>query len=232
MIEEPPVLTIRASFPRPTEAQLSAFRGIPTGFVCDAMDGRGALGGGIAPLGFGRDIDCRVVGTAIVAENGPQEILATMGALHILRPGDIVVAAVHGSKGCSVVGDQFCGMLKNKGGAGFVTDGEVRDYEGIVETGLPVWCAGLNPNSPYSMGPGRVGFGASLGGQQVNSGDIIVADRTGVVVVPLERVDEVIEALAAVKAAEDELEAKVKSGFHELQVVPDLIAAGKVRFVD
>ena len=71
-----------------------------------------------------------------------------MGALHELRSGDIVVAAVHGHRHCSTSGDQFCGMLKNKGTAGFVTDREMRDRDGIVEVGMPVWCTRLSPNSP------------------------------------------------------------------------------------
>ena len=49
---------------------------------------------------------------------GPAEILGTMAALHVLEPGDIVISAVHGHRGCSAVGDQFCGMLRNKGAAG------------------------------------------------------------------------------------------------------------------
>lgn len=227
MIHEPPILTIRESWDRPSTAQIDAFRGIPTGFVCDAMGGRGALDTRIGPIGGGRDLDCTAVGPAIVADNGPQEILATMGALHAMAAGDVVVAAVHGHVGCSAAGDQFCGMLRNKGAAGFVTDGEMRDYEGIVEAGLPAWCTGLNPNSPYSNGPARVGFGAVVGGVQINSGDLIVADRNGVVVVPLPRIDAVIAALEVVKAAEDELEAKVKSGFHQMSAIEEMIADGR-----
>lgn len=232
MIEEPPVLTLRASFPRPTKAQVEAFRGVPTGFVCDAMDGRGALDCAIAPLGFGRDIDCHAVGPAIVADNGPQEILATMGALHILEPGDIVVAAVHGHRNCSASGDQFCGMLKNKGAAGFVTDGQMRDYDGIVETGLPVWSTGLSPNSPYANGPAFVGFGAVVGGVRIESGDLIVADRNGVVVVPFARIDQVIARVAHVRELEDALEAKVKAGFCQMKAIEDMIADGRAVVVE
>ena len=227
MIEEPPILTIRDSFPRPTKEQVDAFRGVPTGFICDAMNGQGALASSIAPLGFGRDTICEAVGVALVADNGPAEILGTMAALHIMQAGDIIVAAVHGHRNCSVSGDQFCGMLKNKGAAGFVTDGEMRDYEGIIETGLPVWCAGLSPNSPYANGPAKVGFGAVVGGRHVNSGDIIVADRNGVVVVPYAEIDAVIAQVAHVKSLEDALEAKVKSGFCRMEAIEQMIADGR-----
>lgn len=232
MIEEPPILTLRPDFPRPTKAQVDAFRGVPTGFVCDAMRGQGALDSRIRPLGFGRDLRCEAVGVALVADNGPAEILATMAALHILHPGDIVVSAVHGHRNCSASGDQFCGMLRNKGAAGFVTDGEMRDYDGIVETGLPVWCTGLSPNSPYSNGPGRVGFGAVVGGRQIDSGDILVADRNGVVVVPFAQIDAVIEQVAQVRAQEEALEEKVKSGFCRMEAIEEMIADGRAVIVE
>lgn len=232
MIEEPPVLTLRKTFPRPTAAQIAAFRDLPTGFVCDAMAGQGALASAIAPIGFGRDIDCRAVGPALVAENGPAEILATMGALYMLEPGDIVVSAVHGHRNCSASGDQFMGMLKNAGAAGFVTDGEMRDYDGIVDVGLPAWCTGLSPNSPYSNGPARVGFGATIGGQRVESGDLLVCDRNGVVVVPYAEIDRVIERVERVAALEAELEAKVKAGHRAMPTIEAMIADGRAVVVE
>ena len=95
MIHEPPALTIRADFARPSSAQLAAFADVPTGFVCDAMGGQGAMVTAIAPL----DPGPHVVGPAIVADNGPQEILATMGALHVLERGDASVCDWHPAHG-------------------------------------------------------------------------------------------------------------------------------------
>ena len=224
MIEEPPIMQIRRGFPRPSAEQIEALRGVPTGFVCDAMGGQGALSSRIQPICGARDMPCNAVGPALVADNGPAEILATMGALHELHPGDIVVAAVHGHRNCSASGDQFCGMLKNKGAAGFVTDGEMRDYDGIVEVGMPVWCTGLSPNSPNSNGPGRVGYGAVVGGVRIESGDLIVADRNGVVIIALARIGAVIEAINTVAELEGALEAKVKAGFCQMQRIEEMIA--------
>jgi 4-hydroxy-4-methyl-2-oxoglutarate aldolase len=232
MIEEPKKLQIRASFQRPSKAQIDAFRGIPTGFLCDAMEGQGALCSSIQHIGGGRDLPNHAYGPALIADNGPAEILATMGAVHIARAGDIIVAAVHGHRNCSAAGDQFCGMMKNKGIAGFVSDGEMRDYDGIVAAGLPAWCAGLSPNSPYSNGPGKVGFGAVVGGQHIESGDMIVADRDGVVVVPFARIDAVIAQLEAIKELEVTLEARVKSGFCEMPAIEAMLADGSAVMVD
>jgi len=232
MIEEPHQLTLRKNFRRPTKAQIDAFRDVPTGFVCDAMDGQGAMVSSIAALGGGRDINCTAVGPALVADNGPAGILGTMGALHMLERGDVVISAVHGHRNCSASGDQFMGMLKNKGAAGFVTDGEMRDYDGIVEVGLAAWCTGLSPNSPYAMGPAWVGFGAVVGGVRVESGDLIVADVNGVVVVPFDKIDAVIAQLQKVAALEAELEAKVAEGFCQMAAIEEMIADGRAVIVD
>jgi 4-hydroxy-4-methyl-2-oxoglutarate aldolase len=226
MLEEPRTLTLRPGFARPTTAQIAAFKGVETGFVCDAMGGRGALATVIHPI-HGEDGVQHVVGPALVADNGPREILATMGALHVLQPGDVVIAATGGHVDSAAVGDQFCGMLRNKGAAALVTDGAVRDVEGIVEAGLPVWAAGLNPNSPYSTGPGRVGYAADVAGTRIASGDLIVADHNGVVVVPFDRIDITIAALREVEALEAAFEAKVKAGFCEIALIEEMIADGR-----
>ncbi|MCR9151781.1 MAG: RraA family protein [Rhodobacteraceae bacterium] len=227
MIEEPPILTIARPGPRPTPAQIEALRGVPTGFVCDAMAGQGALDGSIAPVGGTRDPALHVVGPALVADNGPAEILATLAAIERARPGDVIVAAVAGWQGCAAAGDQALGMMKNAGTAGFVTDGPMRDLAGIRAVGLPAWCTGLNPNSPHANGPGRLGGAAVIGGVTVATGDLIVADCDGVVVVPHDRIDAVIAAVARVRELEEELEARVKAGFCTPLDLAGMIASGR-----
>ncbi|EPX78682.1 RraA family protein [Salipiger mucosus] len=232
MIEEPPLLTIRKDFPRPTAAQVDAFRGVPTGFVCDAMDGTGALSLSIRPIGDGRDIDCTACGPAICADNGPADLLATLAALHHVQEGDILVAGADAHQGCAAAGDRVMGMLRNRGGAGFVTDGPMRDYAGIVSVGVPAWCTGLTPASPFAKGPGTVGRSVLIGGREVRSGDMIVADRDGVVVVPFERIDEVIDRLARVRELEEALDADVEKGFCEPLDFAEMIADKRAVFVD
>jgi 4-hydroxy-4-methyl-2-oxoglutarate aldolase len=227
MIEEPPALTIIASAPRPTEAQIKAFEDAESAQVCDALGGTAAMATEIGPLGFGRDLPSRIFGAVAVADNRPGDLLATLAAVEHIFPGDILVHAAHGHQGCATVGDQVSGMLRNAGAAGLVTDGPVRDYEGIVTTGLPIWCTGLNPNSPSTNGPGIVGGCAIVGGRRVCTGDIIVADMTGVAVVPHDRIDEVIGKLAEVKRLEAELAVRVKDGFRTPLDTPQMVKDGK-----
>ncbi|MGY3439061.1 MULTISPECIES: RraA family protein [unclassified Marinovum] len=232
MIESPPLLTLRRDFPRPTKAQIAAFQGVPSSFVCDAMNGRGALDAAIAPIGFGRDLRCVAAGPALCADNGPGDVLATFGAQEIAQPGDVVIAGFGAFQGAAAAGDRVMGMLRNAGVAGFVTDGPMRDYDGIVAAGLPCWCTGLTPNSPFANGPGRVGEDVAIGGMTVHSGDMIVADRDGVVVVPFARIAAVIARLEDIKALETELDAQVANGRKTMALTEVMIADGRAVFTD
>ncbi len=232
MLEEPPILTIRKNRRRPTEAQIAAFQGVQTSFVCDAMGGGGSLSADIRPLGEGRDIRCVAAGPALTADNGPGDILATLAAVDLAQPGDMLVLGVDGHQGCAALGDRVTGIARNRGAAGVVTDGPMRDYAGLVEMGLPAWCTGLNPASPYGKGPGRVGSAVHIGGMTVETGDMIVADLDGVVVVPFEQINSVIMKLAAVSAAEADLEQKVAEGQRELGALAGLLDEGKAVYED
>lgn len=119
-----------------------------------------------------------------------------------------------------------------RAGIGFVTDSPMRDLVGIQDVGLAAWCNGLNLNSPYANGPGCVGFDASVGGQLVPRGDIIVADIDGVVVVPHARIDRVIAKLDSVRAAETAMEAKVKSEFSEHSRIIQMLTDGRAVMED
>ena len=193
----------------------------------DALLGGGALSSSIQPIGGGRDLHCVAAGPALTADCGAADVLATFASLKFIKPGDVVVSAFAAHTGCAAAGDRLVGMMKNNGAAGFVTDGPVRDYEGIVPVGLPVWCAGLTPASPHVSGPGSVGFPIQIGGQEIETGDIIVADRDGVVAVPFERIDEVIQKLAHISELEKSLDAEVAQGLKVPNWVEEYLASDK-----
>jgi len=218
MIKDPPLLTIRRNFPRPTPEEMAAFSGVPTGYAVDAMGGRGALDYRIKPLA---PATSAMVGVAITCHCGPADNLALFAALAAAKPGDILVAATDGFTATAVTGDLLIGMARNRGVLGVVTDGLVRDVAGIVGMGLPVYCAGITPNSPARNGPGTVGLPVVVGGAAIESGDVIIGDNDGVVVVPRGEASSVLRRLSEVRAAEAALEAKVKAGLE----IPDFIQA-------
>ena len=209
MLENPPILTIHRGFTRPAKALIDAFRGAQTSHLADAMDGRGSLDYRIKPLDPSNAV---FAGPAMTAFAYPADVAAVFGALSEAEPGDVIVAANDAFTRTAVLGDIAAGMMKNKGVAAFVTDGLARDKAGIVATGLPVFCAGIQPNSPAMHGPGIVGAPITLCDVTVTPGDIIVGDADGVVVVPLAQADTVLERLARVRAAEEKTIVLVRQG--------------------
>lgn len=232
MIEEPPLLKIQRPTRRPSTSQIEAFQNVPTSFVVDAMQGGNVLAPNIRPLGESRDLKCVAAGPALTVESGPADILALLASLTLIQPGDIVVNSFHGHQGCASAGDRVCAMARNNGAAGLITDGPARDYPGLVEVGMPLWCTGLNPNTPYGNGPGKVGLPIQIGGQHVETGDMIVADHDGVVVVPFSQIDAVITALQTVISLETELDAKVQEGLKVPPAIEELLESGKVEFLN
>jgi 4-hydroxy-4-methyl-2-oxoglutarate aldolase len=229
MIEDPPLITMRRHFPRPSAVQVNALRGAMTGHLVDAMGGRGALPWSIKPVIPEQALFC---GVALTSHPGPADNLATFAALELAQPGDVIVAATDGYMGTAVIGDLLLGMMRNCGVVAFVTDGCVRDIPGIRGVGLPCHAAGVTPNSPVRNRPGTVGLPITLGGVPIASGDILVGDQDGVVVVPFARIDAVIAALEGVRKAETLLEAKVQAGLRMPEFIRSVLSGRGIREVD
>lgn len=209
MLDDPPLLTIKAGFQRPDPTKVAALKGAQTSHLVDAMDGRGALDWTIKPC----DPDnASFVGVAVTCHAYPADNLALFGAMEIAQPGDVIMCANDSYRLTALVGDLVAGMMKNAGLAALVTDGLARDRVGIVAAGLPLFCAGIVPNSPAKNGPGSVGLPITIGGVPVSSGDVIVGDADGVVVVPQAILDATVKRLGEVRAAEAKAEAAVKGG--------------------
>jgi 4-hydroxy-4-methyl-2-oxoglutarate aldolase len=192
----PPALTVRRNFPRPSAALVQKIQGAPTGWIVDANGRRGALDFRIRPITRA----VRFCGVALTVHTRPRDNLAPYAAIQYAQPGDVMVVASEGYEEASVLGDILVGMAKNQGLAAMVTDGMVRDVDGLNAVGIPVFARGLSPNSPYKDGPGTIGLRISIGGVTVEAGDIIAGDQDGVVVIARNMLEDVVAALDEVRA--------------------------------
>jgi 4-hydroxy-4-methyl-2-oxoglutarate aldolase len=209
MLDNPPLVTIHRGFRRPETRLIECFRGAQTSHLADAMDGRGALDYRIKPVD---PANASFVGPAITAFAYPADVLAVFAALSEAQPGDVIVCANDGFTKTAVIGDLAAGMMKNAGIAAFVTDGLARDRAGLITADLPLFCRGIQPNSPAMNGPGIVGAPITLGDVHVNPGDVIVGDADGVVVIPAHRLEVVFERLERVRQAETQAVQRVLEG--------------------
>ena len=196
---------------------LESIHHIPLGFLVDAMDGRGAMEHRIWLLeGFPKE--SRLLGTALTCHCGPGDNLGLFGAVAEAQPGDVIVAATDSFEGTCLTGDLLVGMALNSKVAGLVTDGLVRDADGIRHVGLPVFCRGVTPNSPVRNGPGSIGFPVVVGGVKVELGDIIAADSEGVVVIPQKELSQVLQRIPEIQSAEKRTEQAVAEGMKMLSL--------------
>jgi 4-hydroxy-4-methyl-2-oxoglutarate aldolase len=224
VITDPPILKIRRHFPRPSPDLVAGFAGASTGHLVDAMGGKGALDWRVKPLA---GIEPHFCGVALTCDAGPGDMLALFAALDAARPGDVVVAATDGYRQAAVIGDVFVGMARNCGVAAIVTDGAMRDVVAVRAAGLPVWCTGVSPNSPSRCGPGTVGLPIVMSGLTIASGDIVVGDDDGVVVIPADIAAQMLSKLADVRKAEATLEEQIKAGLRMLGGVASLITSDR-----
>jgi 4-hydroxy-4-methyl-2-oxoglutarate aldolase len=204
---------VGASSPDEIVAEL---RKASTGNVSDAVDEatgqRGFMFHDMKPA-FRSDLTRKVVGRAATALLRP--VLkndarayenAALQVLDEATPGSVLVYVLENGLEIAGLGNLMATTAKVRGLAGVVIDGGVRDVDEVEEIGLPVWSRTITPAT-------SVGRYVSVskqqpvncGGVQVRPGDYIVADWTGVVVVPEDKIAEVVRLLREYDAKESRM---------------------------
>src|SRR5476649_2758854 len=115
-------------------------------------------------------------------------------AMEECPPGHVLVVDSRGDPRAASAGDLYIGRLKARGCAGIVTDGGLRDSEGILKVGLPAYLRRpSSPPSPIVHQAFDLNLPIGCGGVAVYPGDIVVGDCDGVVIIPAEIVDAIAE---------------------------------------
>jgi regulator of RNase E activity RraA len=129
--------------------------------------------------------------------------ISTRTAIEAMPEGCITVVDAMGIKDAGIFGDILCARMAKRGVTALVTDGVVRDLEGVLGTGLPVWCDGTAA-PPSVAGLTFVGWGEPIGcgGVAVFPDDVVVADKDGAVLIPKAMLDHVLTEGPAQEAQE------------------------------
>src|ERR1700723_630729 len=119
--------------------------------------------------------------------------ISTRTAIEAMPEGYIAVVDAMGITDAGIFGDILCARMVKRGVVALVTDGGVRDVEGVLGTGLAVWCDGFAA-PPSVAGLTFVGWGEPIGcgGVAVFPNDLIVADQDGAVLIPQALLDHVL----------------------------------------
>lgn len=131
--------------------------------------------------------------------------------------GEVIVIEARGETGSATLGDVLALRAHALGAAGIITDGGVRDADAVGAVGIPVYCVGAHP---AVLGrrhvPWDTDIAVACGGTTVVPGDIIVADNDGVIVIPPDLADELVDAALAQEDEDAWIAMQVAAG-HPIQ---------------
>jgi 3-hexulose-6-phosphate synthase/6-phospho-3-hexuloisomerase len=184
----------------------AAFAQCSTSNVSDAMHRKGAM------LGIeARQQGKRIAGRAVTVFTADGDWAKPVEAIDVAQPGDVLVIDSRGTT-TAMWGELASWSCKVKGVAGVVIDGAIRDIDDIRAMGFPAWSRWVVPNAGEPKGYGEIGAEVKCGGQAVRSGDWIVADDMGVVVVPQEEAQQVANRSLEVHEKEGRLREEIRRG--------------------
>lgn len=182
------------------------FMKVSTSNVSDAMHRKGAMQG-IKPLKPGY----KIAGRAITVRTYDGDWAKPVEAIDVAKKDDVIVIDACGGT-TAVWGELASWSCKKKGIAGVVIDGAARDIEDLLQMNFPVFAKHFVPNAGEPKGFGEIGAEIKCGGVTVRNGDWIIADDSGVVVVPQERAQEIANRAMNVREQENRIREEIKRG--------------------
>ncbi len=194
---------------RVVSAQLvEAARGLPVANMSDSMTRMTAGGPRLRPMHKGGYL----AGPALTVKSRPGDNLMIHKAIAMAVPGDVIVVDSGGDLTNALIGELMTSNAARRGVAGFVINGAIRDFDVIAAGNFPVYAAGVTHRGPYKDGPGEINVAIAFDGMVIQPGDLIVGDGDGLLCVPYDEVEAVIEATRAKNAAEQKTMAAIAAG--------------------
>jgi 4-hydroxy-4-methyl-2-oxoglutarate aldolase len=176
--------------------------------VYEALGKVGAMDHAIKPL----DWRCSVVGRAFTIDSAPGDNLTLHYGASLAHRGDVLVVDAKKFVDAGAWGDILSHHAMNKGIAGLVIDGAVRDSRAIIDMGFPVFTRAVCIKGTSKVNLGQVNETIMCGGVRVRPGDVIVGDADGVTVVPQELVCEAYNASTKRERAESDFRSAIGHG--------------------
>ena len=200
---------------------IKAFSEIPTGAVSDAIDylkiSSGVIIDAPKPMNLNPD-DAKMVGLACTIQQMPKRQINPGKVKQldvynsIAQPGEVVVIDAGGRMDCATTGGLQVTRAAYRGLAGVILNGCCRDADDIKKGHFPFFSLGSCPRKSVPLETTGINVPITIKNVQICPGDLIVADSTGIVVVPIEVAEEVLERARFVVRVEEEMEKRLKAG--------------------
>lgn len=190
-----------------------------SGIICDVLDQKGYRNQALGPDVMGLNDETVIFGPAFtsigttVYSMPPDPLTAQCKVVDQLSKGEIYVLVTRGDYNCAVFGELFGTAVLARKGAGVLLDAYVRDLKVLKEMNFPVFYKGRNPKT--SKGRCEINecqIPVIFDGVTINPGDWIFGDIDGVVVIPKDIVDEVVEEALKTIKKEDDVRYRLRHG--------------------
>lgn len=171
-----------------------------SGILCDVLDGLGCRNQALSNAIYGLTEDTVIFGPAFtsigtqVYSMPENPLIAQTRVVDQLGEGEIYVLVTRGDYNCAVFGELFATAVRQRKGAGVLLDAYARDVKALKEMNFPLFYRGRNPKT--SKGRCEINecqVPITIDGVNINPGDYIFGDVDGVVVIPKERIEEVLD---------------------------------------
>lgn len=188
------------------EELIDALKKVSSSNVSDAMHRGGAMKGihSVIP-------GLKMAGKAFTVKSMNGDWAKVVEAIDLANKGDILVVDTNGGN-IAVWGELATWSAVMRGLGGIVIDGAVRDIDDLKEIRFPVFSRYEVPDAGDPKGFGEIGCEIICGGLKVNTGDYIIGDDSGVVVIPQEEAQEIINRSLDVKEKENRIREEIKRG--------------------
>ncbi|MCL6622196.1 MAG: DUF561 domain-containing protein [Syntrophobacterales bacterium] len=204
-------------FKRAGEAEiLRVLSQVSAANLSDALHRAGVLEG-IRPLFPG----IRLVGRALTVRTYPGDWAKPVEAIDAAQPGEVLVIDA-GGVGPAIWGELATHSALQKGVAGVVVDGAIRDAGDIMRLRFPVFTRLVMPNAGEPRGFGEIGVPIRIGATRVETGDYLVGDDDGITVLPQRLAVEYANRAMDVLEKENRIREEIKEG-RTLAQVTDLL---------
>ncbi|MEV4669895.1 RraA family protein [Microbacterium sp. LWO12-1.2] len=197
----------------------SQWSGLFSGVLSDILDELGVFGQASTQQFKHVDPGVRVIGLAATARAVPvstppsEPYAKLLGAIDGLSPMEVLVLSAPESSTSSLFGGLLATAVSQAGGAGALIDGYIRDADEVRRIGVPTAFRGSSPLDSFGRDEVvETGGPVSIGGVTVRPGDFVLCDADGLVVVPSEHLERVLELAAKKLTRESQMRAALNGG--------------------
>ncbi|XUY28662.1 RraA family protein [Agrobacterium sp. rho-8.1] len=154
-----------------------------------------------------------LVGTAVTVAIPATDSTLLHHAVSVIRPGDFLFVDRLGDDRHACIGGGVAFAIKTAGAIGVVIDGPCTDVEEIIELDMPLWSRGVSGITTRlnDLG-GSLNLPISCGNVPVMPGDIVIADASGIVVIPIDEAEEVVAEAMIRQARAGRNKGKIEAG--------------------